>query len=62
MKLDDFDMSESMFVDANIFITFYDANVLEIDMVGRCRAYLGYFTESLCGGAWVNLNAENIVM
>ncbi|RZN32415.1 MAG: hypothetical protein EF813_11810 [Methanosarcinales archaeon] len=53
MKLDDFDMSESMFVDANIFIVFYDANILEIDMVDRCRAYLGYFTESLCvcGGA-----------
>ena len=32
--------------DEQVIITLYDANVLEIDTIDRCRAYLGYFTKS----------------
>ena len=32
--------------DTQVVITLYDANVLEIDMIDRCRAFLGYFTKS----------------
>jgi hypothetical protein len=32
--------------DKQVVITLYDANVLEIDTIDRCRAYLCYFTKS----------------
>ncbi len=32
--------------DEQVVISLYDANVLEIDTIDRCRAYLGYFTKS----------------
>ncbi len=32
--------------DEQVIITLYDANVLEIDTIDRCRAYLAYFTKS----------------
>ena len=32
--------------DTQVTITLYDANVLEIDTIDRCRAFLSYFTKS----------------